>query len=679
MDEENNVNPVNPEEGKVVVDSAENATTNVNEAENVPKETTEATETVEQSNETAQASNDSNGSDNGKKSNGTNKAMWVVLGLVALVLVVLVCAVIGNSFNSKSNKLLKMLFDDNMFASLESIFNMAEEDKNISSNLEIDIDKISEAMGEDSLNFGTIGLTQNSLIKDEGINVDVGLTLSSNEIATASLIASKEGLGVAVPGLFDEYIVIKNENLKDLAEKLGIDSGDIENSYNYMESNLTDTFKYTKTLKPYLKVIEKEASDYITTEKSNVTIKDTTLQTKATTLKLDEKATAYICRALLKKAINDKDFYEFVKEYATNVTVPEWEEWNNTIKEYADKFDELIKENNFTSPGAFTLTAHQVKGDTVAIVFETKEFEDIEDTLISLSSLTNKDEDYLELAVNYEDSISKLYLVNAKSKNKLDGNIGFSYMDNNVDFINYSIEKSDENGELKGLDSVDTFVLNDESKEAIYDKMDEIAENLDTYVETVMGKLPENVSNLLANIINSSDDDGYSDDKFELDVPQVEALPELKEKYGKISIGMKKDELLTALGTPDETKESGNSEYLYWYHSTLGEFYYVCAEVSKGLVTGKELEATSASFDGVQISKELGTTLEDLETALDNVKTDMTLKQVVNILGSNYLEIERYESGNYDVVWYDINENHVVLSFDNEGKLYYKEPILTSI
>ena len=89
-------------------------------------------------------------------------------------------------------------------------------------------------------------------------------------------------------------------------------------------------------------------------------------------------------------------------------------------------------------------------------------------------------------------------------------------------------------------------------------------------------------------------------------------------------------------------------------------------------VSEKTLLLFSNAEEGYQISKELGTEIQDLQTEMEKINEGMTLDEVIQILGEKYIEESRNEEDYKIYVWYDINENSVELSFNEENVLVQK-------
>ena len=133
------------------------------------------------------------------------------------------------------------------------------------------------------------------------------------------------------------------------------------------------------------------------------------------------------------------------------------------------------------------------------------------------------------------------------------------------------------------------------------------------------------------------------------------------------------EEITEKLGEPITTDEYKVLTYYTW---NLDEFGNIKLKLSvkneENKVTEKTLLLFSNADEGYQISKELGTEIQDLQTELEKVNEGMTLDEVIKILGEKYIEESRNEENYKIYVWYDINENSVELSFNEEDVLVQK-------
>ena len=160
---------------------------------------------------------------------------------------------------------------------------------------------------------------------------------------------------------------------------------------------------------------------------------------------------------------------------------------------------------------------------------------------------------------------------------------------------------------------------------------------------------------------------------FKLEVPQVNVVKTNFEKYDQVKLGMSLDKLIEILGEASEIEEHRALNYYSWYLESNG---YVKLKVSVKNDTNTISEKTLLLFSnpqlGYQISKEIGTELEDLPAKLEEVKEGMKLAEVEKILGNKHIEQSKNEFGNKVIVWFDTSENSVELTFDSKDVLTQK-------
>ena len=160
---------------------------------------------------------------------------------------------------------------------------------------------------------------------------------------------------------------------------------------------------------------------------------------------------------------------------------------------------------------------------------------------------------------------------------------------------------------------------------------------------------------------------------FNLKVPQVHVLQDSTQKYNDVLIGSSFEDAKEKLGEPLQKDEYKVLTYYTWNLDESGNIKLkVSVKNEENKVSEKTLLLFSNADEGYQISKELGTEIQDLQTEMEKINEGMTLDEVIQILGEKYIE-ESCNEENYKIyVWYDINENSVELSFNEENVLVQK-------
>ncbi len=645
------------------------------------------------------------GDDNGGKKNSNTVAFTIIL-VAVFALLVIGGVVIGKSL-SGGGKFVDALTDDYIFNMQREMTKTAAQEGKHDLKYTISIAKILNAFDYEGEKIEDIALA-NTLI-NEGDDASGTFSILYGDADLINLDYAKTGdlFGVKLRDLFEDYIMLENKNLKALADKYGIDSGDIPDAITEEELNkLAKTDEEYRDLEAigerYIGIMEKHLNKNTVTEKDQVvTINEEDVKVTKIAVVLSEKDLSLLLIDILEKAAKDRELYDFASK-----TSPEdfedmtFEDWKTEIEATVAEGKTYVEEDAGTDP-LFELAAYVRGKDTVAI--EAKLIE--EDVAIRIAGLNDAKESFIEVAgiMESQDMRIAAEFVTTKDGNEYDCEVAVVIdapaINMSIDVIEYEYAYSKKYDEkLVKLDAKEGLLLNTAEDEDFDALATEIEENAEDYLDELSSKVPASVVEAVSELVSdlayemsygSSLDDIYDYDEdydydydydedydwdydYDSDVEftgDVKVLSELSAIYEKVEIGMTREALIKALGEPDSKDTYSGYEFLGW-RSSADDYMEVSIMIEDGKVCDKELDAYSSSYDDISLSKELGSTLEDLEGKMSKVKEGMSLSEVEKILGDAYFESERDDYGYVGYTWYDIDENYVEISFE-DGKVDY--------
>ena len=133
----------------------------------------------------------------------------------------------------------------------------------------------------------------------------------------------------------------------------------------------------------------------------------------------------------------------------------------------------------------------------------------------------------------------------------------------------------------------------------------------------------------------------------------------------EVKIGMTKEQVIKIMGEPEEIKNNPQESWCEWNEEN-DILYSVSFE--EGIVDSVYRELYSSSENNIQLSTEIGTEIEDLETLAKDLKDGMELSEVTAILGEKYIEKDKGENSYYNsCIWYDKLEKYIEINFVRSG------------
>lgn len=593
-----------------------------------------------------------------------------IILLISIIAISIICVLGVVSPKTKVEKFVEVLTDDYMFELVGEMAQYTYKQGKVVSTLEVNPEALQIAFETPELPMNRLALVSEQNVDGFDSSGKLYLDIDNVEIASIKYAKTGDAIGFAVPDLINEYIVIKNENLKDVARKIGMSGDEIEaipdkitiSEIKKMVENTDEdeTQSLSTALKKYKEPLYQYLEECVmVTKKQELDIKNEAVLTTKHSIALTEKESYELIKILLDILKDDKDLYNVLKEDNSDFGYETFEEWQKDINIIIQDVEEnLVSADNELD--IIVLSAYTKSMNTVAIEVEFP----LQTQKIRMATINNKNEYYTEISglFAYEDVI--LVLETVKGENAYEGNIslvvlGSEEEGSNLNIVNYSIEHSKE-AETEKLDLTKDFVLNNETEESIKNKFEGIKKGLWSYVMTIVSKIPESSG-------DSLDSENTGDAEFS-EENQVFILEASNKLFNQIEYGMTKDEAIAIVGgTPvEETYEE--ITYLRWEDEYYNSFDVI---LENDVVVGASRILFSDAYSNIKLSSELGTELEDLNAEIKEIKEGMTLEEVTGILGDKYFQSYKSVTKEASYEWYDKAENNVVIDFDENGKVLF--------
>ena len=638
--------------------------------------------------------------------NGGNKKDPASIGFVVLILALFALFVAGGFLIAGSlksdGKIVEALKDDYMFEMHNEMSALMSEEGKHTVKYKIDILSLLSALNYDDVKVENISFENTLLKKGEDASGRFSFIYGDDSLVDLDYAKTGDLYGANVPGLFEKFIAIENNNLKALAEKYDIDSGEIPNKITEEEllkmADTEELEKYEKVFDPYFDILSDNLKDNtVTTKNESITINGTELKTVKHSALYCEKDAALLIFDLFEEAYDDKDLYELLVAEDESLSDLTFEDYQETISGEIADFDEVVGEMSTEEIYEFAV---YVKGsDTVAIEFK----ENKTNVVVRVAGINESKKSYIEVVgeVPEESMTMKLVVNTVKDGTSYKGDMALAMdvagaVSVNIGLMEYEyVYEKNTQDELLVVNTNNSLILNTASEEDLTAWAQEISNNSETYLNAMKAKVPEEVVEAVAGMIEDmmypaydydyddsydwEDDYDYNyDDEYDYDwdsdytttfESEIQILSDLQNKYNQVEVGMSKADVLSKLGEEDAKDTYGSSEYLDW-NSSADDYSYVTVVIEDGVVYSKTINASSSSWDGIALSKELNTSIADLEAKIDSVEDGMTLTEVKAVLGNACFESRASEYGT-TYTWYDTAENYVEIDFDENNRVDY--------
>lgn len=460
--------------------------------------------------------------------NNNSKSKGPIIAVIVAILVIVGASVFGiMGAKSKTENFLGLFTDDYMFGAMESLGQVVLGEGKVSTDISLNPELINSIVGESTTPISRLALVSELTTKDMDFSGKSYLDIDSTELVSFKYAKTGEAIGFIIPDLMNENIVVKNENLKELARKLGmteeeitqvpdqISLEEIMKLANQDKDAEAEKEKLIEILKKYQAPLEDEIENLLIVEKDKtIEINDTAVVTEKHSLPLTEKDGYELVKTLLVVAKDDKELYNTIKEDDEEILKDiTFEDWQVEIEKSIIEMDELIASGD--DKNIVLEIAAYVKGsDTMAIELSVP----TEQMIFRLATLNQKDFYHTELIIGVETEEVKIILETITYENSYEGTLAVNVNSQGVkvvmDILDYSIKYTDETN-VEKLDLTKDFVLNDKTEDEINAKFEEISNNITNYSTIIMEKAPESLKALLVGDSAYEDDYYYYDETFD--------------------------------------------------------------------------------------------------------------------------------------------------------------------
>lgn len=229
-------------------------------------------------------------------------------------------------------------------------------------------------IGIDIVNGANIAYNLKSNIKENEFGGDFSFQYEGEELFKLDLILTEDVFGIKIGEIYDKYIVIENNNLKELAEKFGIDSTTIPDKIEFAKTIEFDTLSQEdlKIIKEtYASVLDESISEEnFTKSKENISVNGEEIKTKAYTITLSQKETQQLIINLLETLKKDDVLLGYFVNNVNKINEANYGEEYEKVKKSDLKIVltyiiSSIEEIEANSSEKLEITVYEAKGKTV--------------------------------------------------------------------------------------------------------------------------------------------------------------------------------------------------------------------------------------------------------------------------------------------------------------------------
>ena len=440
----------------------------------------------------------------------------------------------------------KTEFDYDEF--LEEVKNAEEKEYSSNGEINANIDMQSTSAyarnNLNNINKFKIEFEQKNKPNENKMSSNIKLSYDNKDVVEADLVKNSDIYGIQSDIMHDKYIVVENNNLKELAKKLGMDEENIPDKFEQVEAyDLLYVSKEDRKeiVDKYKQVVNnKIGKDKYTAEKNVETeINGEKVKTNTYKLTITEKEVYETIKSILETAKDDEKTQELIisKYEMINKNVQNSEELTkDNIKDYIDDLiSDVDRELKYASEDSMDIIVYVNKGKTVKI--EAKENEDtisaeffekdnknnivisIEDYKLNIEyelkeesnnknlkgTITILSDNEEQGKINYEIAVQGTI---GKGKNEITAKFNIEADEDKIELNIKENVNYDEKVTIEDLDSDKIVKLNDMSEDEIKDLFMEVYKKVQTDLPKVLEET--GISELFGNNISNYD-------KYDLD------------------------------------------------------------------------------------------------------------------------------------------------------------------
>ncbi len=244
--------------------------------------------------------------------------------------------------------------------------------------------------------------------KSEKSNTRVTVNSENTELFNMTIARNKKLYGFYAPQIADGYIVVRNEKLNELADKI-----DFEYAENVPEQIMPLNIEKILEIKnneknsiaKYIRMINNQAPDtaYTKNDSEKIEIEGQTYQTTSYSLKLNSEQNSNLQISILEEMTKDSIMMNFITSKCRLLNLKQDFTDINTLNSKMKERIELLK-NNPSMAGEIVITVYEnwQKNIQTKIEYNNK--------IITLSHIQNDDDNYVILKIEDENKITTVKL-----------------------------------------------------------------------------------------------------------------------------------------------------------------------------------------------------------------------------------------------------------------------------
>lgn len=335
-----------------------------------------------------------------------------------------------------------------------------------------------------------ISLTEKTDYKSSKSNIDISIKSQETELSNIKLIRDKQQYGIYCPDVANGYVVVKNENLKELINAMGKENYVPDEINEIRMHKLVERTNVEEShIESYYNLIKVNAPDSAYSKKKNAKVNqdEETYNTTEYTLKLSAKESADLQIELLSKLSQDSIMMNFITSKARLLNfdnyISDINLLNNKIQEGIEKFK---KDSSSAEEIEITINEYKQKnlkttikiGEYSISIFHLKDG-DKETSVYSINDksieIGKENEEYTIRYSFKEDEIDKAIEIKHKMEGSIEDNNIKNIMDitttNGIKRVTYSysdqVTFTNDIGTINGLSNEIKVILNEYPKETL--------------------------------------------------------------------------------------------------------------------------------------------------------------------------------------------------------------------
>ncbi len=247
------------------------------------------------------------------------------------------------------------------------------------------------------INMNVIGKTNN---KAEQANYDVSINSDSTELFNMTVARDKNLYGFYSSQIADGYIVFRNSNLTELAQKMNLANAEnIPNQIMFFDKDeiLAVSKIEKKHIEEYIKIIRNQAPDtsYSKNNKDRIEIEGQKYNTTSYTLKLSSEQNSNLQISLFEKAVQDSIIMNFITSKFKLLNFNNNYTDINTLNSIMRERIEQLKENPELA-GEFSITVYEYKQKNIQTKIQ------INNITLTISNINNNEGNFVTIKIEQE-------------------------------------------------------------------------------------------------------------------------------------------------------------------------------------------------------------------------------------------------------------------------------------